>query len=593
MNNDLLKYRVALMCVVLAIATGVIFSPVWNHEFIHLDDPTYVTENEQVKAGLTREGVYWAFTTPLASNWHPLSWLSHMLDCELFETDPWGHHLTNLLMHVVNTALLFVVLHAMTDAYWRSSFVAAAFGIHPLRIESVAWVAERKDVLSVLFFMLTVAAYFHYIRRSSARRYVLMMVVFSLGLMSKPMLVTLPCVLLLLDWWPLQRLRFAKSLSPPRSASYLVWEKIPLFLLSIISSIITFVVQQSSGAMSSLEHMPFGIRLANAAVSYMTYIAKTFWPFPMAVLYPHPESSLSIWPALMSLLLLLAVSCFVIRFTPKRGYFPVGWLWYLGTLVPVIGLVQVGRQAMADRYTYLPSIGLFIMIAWGWADLCSCLGLSRTIRALVASAAIGLMTIATCIHLPNWKDSSRLFLHALAVTENNYVIHNNYGGFLYEQGRFEEAVLHVRQALQIRPSHVKAQENLGKIYWRQGKIRQATDAWQKALHIDPDQIDPANNLAWIKATHHDPALCDSEEALRLARHACEVDRYQRPELLDTLAAAYAAVGNYSEAIDHAQEAIELARRRNQHPLVDKIYKHLECYQHNERYIDLPTPAEEK
>ena len=600
-------HRDALMCLLLAIGTGLIFSPVVNYDFIYLDDPTYVTNNDQVMAGMTVDGVRWAFTTRLAGNWHPLTWLSHMLDCELFEINPGGHHLTNLLIHSVNTGLLFFLLHAMTGAFWRSGFVAAAFGIHPLRIESVAWISERKDVLSVLFFLLTVAAYIHYTRRYSVPRYLLMIVTFALGLMSKPMLVTLPCVLLLLDWWPLRRVRFGawnqvvdhdagtseKHRSRTRSVHDLIWEKSPLLLLSGASCIITFVVQQSGGAVASLEQMPLRIRLANAAVTYVSYIVKTIWPFPMAVLYPHPGSSLPIWLAIVALLLLLAISVCAIRVAQKHEYLLVGWLWYLGTLVPVIGLVQIGRQAMADRYTYLPSIGLFIMIAWGSADVFGRLGLRRAIPALTASVAIGLMMIGTCIHLPKWKDSSRLFLHALEVTKNNYVIHNNYGGYLYDHRRFEEAATHVRQSLRIKPSHASAQANLGHIYWQQGKTGQAMDAWQKVLQIDPDQIEPANNLAWIKATHHDPALRDPNEAVRLARHACEVARYENPVVLDTLAAASAALGNFAEAADHAQKALDLARRYDDRRLEDTIRKHLEYYQRGEPYVDVPAPADNK
>lgn len=376
MDKALRTRRNIMVCLILILAIFTVFWQVRSHDFVNYDDDKYVTENRDVKAGLTTQSIIWAFTTTHASNWHPLTWLSHMLDISLFGLNPGWHHLTNLLFHIANTLLLFLILRGMTEEFWKSAFVAALFALHPLHVESVAWIAERKDVLSTFFWMLTILAYAYYVKHPVLRRYLFVLFSFLLGLMSKPMLVTLPFVLLLLDYWPLGRFQMEesgitrnpkkhKSKHPEYQKSIalrLVREKTPFFVLAGFSSIITFIAQQHGGTVRSLEFLPVKTRVANALISYVAYIGKMIWPFNLAVLYPHPGTTLPMWQTILAGLFLLFISYLVIRKVKKLPYLSIGWFWYVGTLVPVIGLVQVGAQSMADRYTYIPLIGLFIRL---------------------------------------------------------------------------------------------------------------------------------------------------------------------------------------------------------------------------------------
>jgi len=361
-----------LIYLLLAVSTFAVYWQVHNYDFVNYDDESYVSKNQSVKVGFTCDSIRWAFSTGHQGNWHPLTWLSHMLDCQLFGTDAGWHHLTNLLLHITNTLLLFAVLKRMTGTLWQCAFVAAVFALHPLHVESVAWISERKDVLSTLFWMLTMAAYLHYVKHPCVGRYLLTLLAFATGLMAKPMLVTLPFVLLLLDDWPLGRLQPAQTAEETyrqtlKSANYSQWqvsyrlvrEKVPFFILSAVSGVVTFLVQQSGGAISSIEDASLVIRIANAFICYIKYIENMFWPSRLAIFYPHPLNTVSIWQAAVAALLLLLISILALRLTRNHKYFAVGWLWYLGTLVPVIGLIQVGDQALADRYTYIPLIGLF------------------------------------------------------------------------------------------------------------------------------------------------------------------------------------------------------------------------------------------
>jgi len=378
-----------LIYLALALVTFVAFVQVGHNDFINYDDAEYVTENEKVQKGLNIESFVWAFTTGHASNWHPLTWLSHMLDCQLYGLSPAGHHLTNLFLHLLNTLLLFGVLKTMTRAVWPSAFAAVLFAVHPLHVESVAWIAERKDVLSAFFWMLTMAAYLRYTKHPCIVRYLPVVFAFALGLMTKPMLVTLPFVLLLLDYWPLKRLQFGR-INIPESQSHkrLILEKIPLFTLAAISSVITCIVQQSGGAMGGNEVLTVGVRLANALVSYVGYIHKMIYPKGLAVLYPHPLDGVGLWQPVVSFIILAVISAGVIFASRKRRYLATGWFWYLGTLIPVIGLVQVGSQAMADRYTYLPSIGIFIILAWGIPELLARWRCRKVIPAVLAGIVL-------------------------------------------------------------------------------------------------------------------------------------------------------------------------------------------------------------
>ncbi len=425
-----------IVSVVLIMATLAVYWQVQNHEFVNYDDDLYVTDNPHVKAGLTREGAIWAFVATHAGNWHPLTWLSHMLDCEVYGVNPWGHHLTNLLLHIGNTILLFLLFRHVTGAVWRSTLVAALFALHPLHVESVAWVSERKDVLSTLFWLSTMWTYLRHVESPGFRWYLLALLSFALGLMAKPMLVTLPFVLLLIDYWPLGRLQFGQSnrthesMTPGlqrSSVSSLIFEKVPFFAISAVSSTVTYIVQLSAGAMPSQDVLPLQVRTANALVSYISYIGKMIWPHHLAVSYPHPGSNLPLWQIAGASLLLVFISALVIRGAGRFPYLVVGWLWYLGTLVPVIGLVQVGSQAMADRYTYVPLIGLFVIIVWGAPNLVRRWRHGRFL--LVSSSGVLLLTLMACTWLQTsyWKDSFTLFQRTLDVTADNWRAHNGLG----------------------------------------------------------------------------------------------------------------------------------------------------------------------
>jgi Tfp pilus assembly protein PilF len=492
MNNILTKNRSFWICLGLTLAALAVFYQVYNFNFVNIDDPSYVSENPRIQTGITLQSVKWAFTSGHAGNWHPLTWLSHILDWQLYGSNPIGHHLTNLFFHITNTLLLFLVLKRMTNAIWQSAFVAALFALHPLHVESVAWVAERKDVLSTLFWLLTMAAYLGYVKRPGAGRYLLTLLVFALGLMAKPMLVTLPFVLLLLDYWPFQR----------KISRRLLVEKIPFFALSVISSVITFLVQQSGGAVSSLAGISIKSRVCNALISYVQYIGKMFWPRHLTFFYPYHVENVSILFTVISAALLTAATIFVLRLAKKHQYLFTGWFWYLGTLVPVIGIVQVGGQAMADRYTYITLIGLFIIIAWGLPELVkrrlSASPVKSPQRKIVlwSSSLIVLSALMICtfFQLRYWKDNISLCQHALAVTKDNYHAHFCIAKTLMEQGRNEEAAMHCAEALRIKPDDIKAEVGLTSALLAAGKLDQVEIECQKFLQNEPNDPNLLNNL---------------------------------------------------------------------------------------------------
>jgi Tfp pilus assembly protein PilF len=503
-------HLISVICLFLIAATLIVFGQVKNYEFTNYDDGVYVTENYYVQRGITVKGLLWAFTAIHASNWHPLTWLSHMLDCHLYGLSPGNHHLTSLLFHIANTLMLFLVLQMMTKTLWANAFVAAMFALHPLHVESVAWVAERKDVLSAFFWILTIGAYGYYCKRPNLNRYLLVALSFTLGLMSKPMLVTLPFTLLLLDYWPLCRIRWGQSECDgyPQVVQFmnfwkrqpflfhLVLEKVPFFALAGASSLLTFFAQQQGGAVRSLELFPIGTRIANALISYVNYIGKMVWPSSLAVFYPYPQA-FPIWQVMGATLFLLGVSILAVYLGKRYPYFLVGWLWYLVTLVPVIGLVQLGSQAMADRYTYIPLIGLFIIGGWGIPGILSRLHYRKIILAISAGILFSSLMIVTREQVKHWQNSITLFNHALHVTVNNFVACKQLGFALYSQGKFREAVPFFVSALEIKPDHPETYNNLGAALAHLGKTQEAIASFSKSLRIKPDSAEVYNNLGTL------------------------------------------------------------------------------------------------
>lgn len=597
MSITICKNRSFLVCLALAIVTISIFYEVYTFEFINYDDPTYVYGNPNIQQGITLKAVKWAFTSGYASNWHPLTWLSHMLDWQLFGNNPAGHHLINLFFHIANTLLLFLVLKQMTNTLWQSAFAAALFALHPLHVESVAWVAERKDVLSGLFWMLTMLTYLRYVKQPNYFRYILVLLTFALGLMTKPMLVTLPFILLLLDYWPLERIplrqttkkNIDKEYRQCRSFRWLYYrpilEKLPFLALSVVSGVVTFLVQRTTGATTMIKNQPFGLRISNALVSYVTYIVKMFYPTRLAVLYPYPVKELPVWLPLLCLLIIVTILILTIYAARRRRYLLVGWLWYLGTLVPVIGLVQVGAQAMADRYTYLPSIGIFIMVTWGAIDIFKSLRLPKAILVISTVIIITVLTLCTRMQLSYWRDNISLFGRAVEVTKDNYVMLNNYGSALRNEGRFNEAAGHFEQSIISNPQYVRAYVNLGSVYFIENKTSKAVTNWNKALKIDPDNVDALNNLAWLRAVYTNSEFYNPELAVRLALRACKKSGDNKPYILDTLAAAYAASGDYNKAVETAEKAIDLCTSSLQEEVKDQITKRLALYKKGKPYTE--------
>ena len=472
--------RPSFLCLVLVVATVALYYPVYQHPFVNYDDTVYVTANLHVQEGLDWDTVQWAFTTFDLANWHPLTWLSHALDYQLFELRPAGHHLTNLLLHAVNVVLLFWVLYRATGFAGRSFMVAALFGLHPINVQTVAWVAERKNVLSMLFFLLALGAYQWYVRKPRDWRYAVVALFFALGLMAKPQVITLPCVLLLWDYWPLGRM-FASASSeagqaalPPKSFSWLVMEKLPLFVIAGASAVLTMYVQRVGGARN---WFPRHIRLENAIVSYAQYVSKTLWPSRLALFYPHPDS-FNPWTVLGALVFLLAISAFVVS-QRRRRYLVVGWLWFLGTLVPMIGLIQVGVQAMADRYAYLPLIGLFIMICWGVADWSEQRRISPAWLASASIAALLALTVVARIQLNHWSNNVALWSHTLQVTGPNFIAENSLGVALEREGRIEEAIPHFRAALAIDPNDASSNLNMAEYDRENGRLLECIERCRK------------------------------------------------------------------------------------------------------------------
>ncbi|MGD0828239.1 MAG: tetratricopeptide repeat protein [Desulfobaccales bacterium] len=545
-----------IACLFLVVATLATYGDLRNHQFINYDDPLYVTDNPPVQAGLTLKGLIWAFTTTIGHLWMPVTWLSLMVDSQLFGLHPGGFLLTNLLFHIANTLLLFLWLHRTTRALGCSFLVAALFALHPLHVESVAWVTERKDVLSTCFWLLTMWAYLWYVQCPGLRRYLLTLVCFSLGLMAKAMVVTLPFVLLLLDYWPLGRWIWRDSLAAESETGQgvpikrLFLEKVPMLALAAIFSIVTYDLQKESGVASVFQALPFLSRLTAALVSYTSYLVKMAWPTHLAILSPHPWNTLSWWQVAGASLTLAVLSLFILCQTWQRPYLAVGWIWYLGTLAPVIGLVQVDL-AMPDRFTYVPSIGLFIVVVWGMADLAARWRAPRFLLAVGAGLVLSALMTCTWMQVSYWRDSISLYEHALKVTRGNSVIHNNLGLALAAQGKMDQAMAHYAEALRLKPDYAMAHNNLGVALAGQGKMDQAMAHYAEALRLNPDDAGAHNNLGLALAAQGkmDQAMAHYAEALRLKPDDAGAHK--------NLGLALAAQGKMNQAMAHYAEALRL------------------------------------
>ncbi len=529
---------------ILAVAVWAVFGQARHFEFVNYDDNVYVYENPLVGAGLSPEGVAEALSYVHGSTWHPLTTVSHMADAEIHGLDPGGHHLSNVLLHAAAAIVLFLVLRGMTGALWRSAFVALIFAVHPLRVESVAWISERKDVLSGLLFFLTLGAWARYVADARVGRYLVALGCFALALMAKPMVVTLPCVLLLLDVWPLKRL--GEGDAPWRHLRARLVEKIPFFVLSAASGVITLSTQ--TGAMTSTEALPFSDRLGNALVSYVVYVRQLFWPLDLAVFYPHPKDGLSWWAVGLAAVALAAVTAAAVVLRRRMPFLLVGWLWYLVMLLPVIGLVQVGIQAHADRYTYLPHVGLLLMLVWGAAEAWPRRLDRRWLAAAAGGAVLVLVGLARA-QTASWHDSESLWRMTLARTTDNSVAHCQLGVVLGRTGRTSEAEEHFRRAIAIRPDYATARYNLGNILARRGDFGPAIEQYRRAVQIKPDYAYAHYNLG--SALRSQGRLTDAVAAFR---QALEIDPHSLEARLN-LAATLADTGELAAAADEYRLAL--------------------------------------
>lgn len=521
------RVRTAI-ALVLALATLTAFHPVLDAGFISLDDPDYVTENSRVRAGITREGFAWAFRSIESANWHPLAWLSHMADVHFYGLDPFGHHLTSLLLHLGNTLLLFLLLAAMTARTGESAFVAALFALHPLHVESVAWVAERKDVLSTFLGLGCLLAYVRYARKPTIPRYVAVAALLALGLLSKPMLVTLPFVMLLLDYWPLGRLDGApaytrRSTGSPAPRLLPLAEKAPLLLLVAASSVVTYIAQQQGAMVKSAVDYPFFSRLSNTLVGYVLYIRKMVWPSDLMIPYEHIGARIPAWQVALAATLLIAITAAVVASHRRHPFVPVGWFWFVGMMLPVSGIVQIADQSMADRYTYLPLVGLFVAIAWGGGVVAAHQGYGRIRLVLTATAVLAIFSVVTNVQAGYWKSSRALFTRGVAVAPENSLARYNLGVVLSREGRLEEAIGHFTRVLAARPRFAAAHDNLGWALAEQGRAAAALEHYREALKIDPGFASAYNNQGNLFLDQGDigQAVASFEKAVHVQKNYAE------------------------------------------------------------------------
>ena len=640
----------------LVIITFAVFAPVRQNGFVNYDDPIYLTDNPAVQAGINAQTIGWAFTTGYANFWHPLTWLSHMVDVALFGLNPAGHHLMAVLWHLANAVLVFLVLQSMTGALWRSACVAALFALHPLHVESVAWASERKDLLSAFFGLLTLWAYAKFtnrdlrltsgsaegasiVSRKSKIYYVLALVFFALGLMSKPMLVTLPFVMLLLDVWPLGRVTgsvwrvtrkateasglVTRHSSPDthiagldtRYASRVILEKLPFFVLAAVTACLAFWTQKQGGAITSLSTVPLWDRVGNAAVSYFRYLSKTIVPTGLSVFYPQEHWAL--WIVAAAIVGLIAITILAIRLRNTRPYLFVGWFWFVGILLPVSGLVQIGIFSMADRYSYLPLIGMFIALVWAVDDVTVCWSKRGNFIGVGAIAALGACAVATTQQIRYWADTETLFAHAASVTKNNFLAeynlakylaetgrtdqavehylrvldinpasfetHNNLSGLYIAQGKFDPALQHLGIALQLQPENAELHYNFALAASYQGRLAEAVEHYKQCVRISPDYVPALHNLAWILATSTRDELRNGKDALQFAKHACDLTKFKEVRCLDALDAAYAEIGDFSTATLLAGKASEMAEAVGDKKLAEAAEKRLKAYYSKQAY----------
>ena len=570
-----LSIRIAL-CVLLTALVWIVFAQTLHHDFINFDDDVYVYDNAEITRGLTVEGLKWFFTHSHAHLWHPLTTFSHMLDCQFYGLNPSGHHFTNVLLHNIAVVLLFLVLTEMTGSPGASAFVAAVFAIHPMRVESVAWIAERKDVLSAVFFMLTIGAYARYARAPTQARYITMSILLACGLMSKATFVPVPLVLLLLDYWPLQRWRGVED------ARKLIVEKIPLLFLSAAAALATMRVQTVT--MASLEQLSLLARFKNAAVSIVAYLRQTFWPSDLAIFYPHPHDQLNIFIVLGATLAIVVITLAVILLRQKLPYAFVGWFWFLILLFPVLGIFQAGLQARADRFTYLPHIGISIAVTW------TVVNATRTWRSRIglvplALAVVVALTVCAWKQTTYWRDSVSVWNRALSVTSDNQVAHQDLAAALWQIGQTKEsrahsrmaALIHAQMAVKDYPFDIEKRDDLGLLLIQKGDVRGAINQWEASLRIDANDGNALNNLAWVFATYPDDTIRDRKRAVELAERAVGLPGGETPMVLRTLAAAYAENADFSKATETAQRAADLAEKQGNSSLPETLRHEIELY----------------
>ncbi len=549
------KYKVILIYIFLIGATLAVYWRVLYSDFTNFDDTIYVTENRYVNTGFTKENIQWAFTVGKVAYWHPLTWLSHILDCQLYGLRPGLHHLTSLIIHIANSMLLFAVFKRMTGAVWRSAFVAALFAVHPINVDSVAWIAERKSVLSTLFWLSTMWAYAGYTQRSGVWRYLLTIFLFAMGLLAKPMLVTLPFVMFILDYWPLGRLRFGRP-SEERGretvpVSHLVWEKIPFFVLSAVSVYLSYLSAQRLGITISTEFVPIKLRIANALVSYLSYIGKIIWPRKLAVFYPYP-GQVTNWQSIGALVILVCITIVALLPVRRKPYLGVGWLWYVGTLLPVIGLVQAGLwPAMADRWAYVPLIGIAIITVWGVGDIAEKGRLRRAMMVFSAGACLLALMASTWLQVGHWRNSRTLFTRALDVTSDNYIAHLNLGNVFLQEKKVDEAIQHYLQSIENHRDYDDAHYNLGIAFGLQGKSDEAIEEYKIVLGLKEDYWKARFRLAdaLAKAGRFDEAISHYEKVVGL--HPDDTEVY------NNFALALVKKGRTSEAIEYYNKALAI------------------------------------